>query len=68
MIKKGIDKNEIQDYFNTFKINNNEWEMNAALLFAKKKNLIKSTDSYEKKLGKMARAGFNYELCKKVLG
>ena len=42
--------------------------MNAALLFAKKKNLIKSTDSYEKKLGKMARAGFNYELCKKVLG
>ena len=68
LIKKGIDKNEIQDYFNTFKINNNEWEMNAALLFAKKKNLIKSTDSYEKKLGKMARAGFNYELCKIVLG
>ena len=26
------------------------------------------SDSYEKKLGKMARAGFNYELCKKVLG
>ena len=40
--------------------------MNAALLFAKKKNLIKSTDSYEKNLERWLEQV--YRLYKKVLG
>ena len=39
----------------------------SAKLFAKKKNLLESSDSYEKKLSKMARAGFSYEICKVIL-
>ncbi len=67
LLKKGIDKFEIQDNLNLFENNNNNWELNSAKIFAKKKNIIKSKDSYEKKLAKIARAGFSYEICKKIL-
>ena len=65
--KKGIDKNEIQNIFNKFNVDNYNWELNSAKLFAKKKNLLGSNESYEKKLAKMARAGFSYDICKKIL-
>ncbi len=65
--KKGIEKNEIQNIFNEFNVDNYNWELNSAKLFAKKKNLLGSNESYEKKLAKMARAGFSYDICKKIL-
>ena len=68
LIKKGIDKLEIKRNFEEFENENFDWELNSAKLFAKKKKILLSNDSYEKKLAKMARAGFSYEICKKILG
>tara|TARA_B100000575_G_C23138202_1_gene661750 strand:- start:641 stop:1111 length:471 start_codon:yes stop_codon:yes gene_type:complete len=68
LIKKGIDKIEVQNNLDIFNNENNNWELKSARLFAKKKNFINSNESYEKKLSKMARAGFSYEICKKILG
>ena len=67
LLKKGIDKFKIQDNLNLFEKDNNNWELNSAKIFARKKKIIESNDSYEKKLGKLARSGFNYEICKKIL-
>ena len=67
LIKKGIDKYEVQDNFKSYQINNSDWEINSARIFAKKKRLLDTNTSYEKRLAKMARAGFNYEICKKIL-
>ena len=39
----------------------------SALAFAKKKKLFETKEKLEKKLGKMARAGVSYELCKQIL-
>ncbi len=68
LIKKGILKSEISKLLKQFKNNNIDWELNSAKVYAKKKKLVESEIPYEKKLAKMARAGFNYEICKKVLG
>ena len=67
LIKKGINKIAIQDNLKTFQENNHNWELISAKLFARKKRLLESNDSYEKKLSRMARAGFSYDICKKVL-
>jgi len=67
LIKKGIDKLDIQNNFEIFEDSNYNWELKSAQFFAKKKKLLESSDSYEKKLSKMARAGFSYEICKKIL-
>ena len=66
--KKGVNNSDIQNNFDDFQKNNNDWELNSANLFAKKKKLFDSEVSYEKKLAKMARAGFSYDVCKKILG
>ena len=50
-----------------FETNNYDWEKKSAFAFAKKKKLLETKENYEKKLGKMARAGFSYELCKQIL-
>tara|TARA_B100001057_G_scaffold440447_1_gene474351 strand:+ start:2685 stop:3155 length:471 start_codon:yes stop_codon:yes gene_type:complete len=68
LLKKGIDKQDIEYGFNKFNCNNLNWEINSAQLFAKKKKLLETDEDYEKKLAKMARAGFSYEICKKILG
>tara|TARA_A100001011_G_C14142897_1_gene770500 strand:- start:44 stop:514 length:471 start_codon:yes stop_codon:yes gene_type:complete len=68
LLKKGIDREDIEYGFNKFTDNNLNWEIKSAKLFAKKKKLLISDENYEKKLAKMARAGFNYEICKKILG
>ena len=67
LMKKGINKVEINNNLDIFFENNNDWEINSAKLFAKKKRLFDSKDTYEKKLAKMARAGFSYDICKKIL-
>ena len=48
--------------------NNNNWELDSAKIFVKKKRLLEKNEIYEKKLAKMARAGFSYDICKKILG
>ena len=68
LLKKGIDKQDIENGINKFNNDNLNWEINSAQLFAKKKKLLDSDEVYEKKLAKMARAGFSYEICKKILG
>jgi len=67
LIKKGVSKLEIDNNLQNFQKDHNDWELNSAKLFVKKKRLLESNESYEKKLSKMARAGFSYDICKKVL-
>jgi len=68
LVKKGVNKLEIQNNLNLMKQDNDNWELESAKIFAKKKKLLKKNESYEKKLAKMARAGFSYDICKKILG
>ena len=68
LIKKGVSKSQIQNNLNLMKQDNNNWELESAKKFAKKKKLFEKNESYEKKLAKMARAGFSYDICKKILG
>ena len=67
LYQKGIEKIVIQEKFKDFENDNCEWEKKSAFTFAKKKKLLETNEKFEKKLGKMARAGFSYELCKKIL-
>ena len=67
LIKKGVGKTQIQSNLNLMKQNNHNWELESAKVFAKKKKLLEKNESYEKKLAKMARAGFSYDICKKIL-
>jgi len=67
LLKKGIEKSLIQYNLEKFQEDNSNWELNSAKKFAQKKKLLTSDDTYEKKLAKMARAGFSYEICKKIL-
>ena len=68
LIKKGVNKSQIQNNLNLMKQDNKNWELESAKIFAKKKKLLEKDESYEKKLAKMARAGFSYDICKKILG
>ena len=68
LIKKGVGKSIIENNLNLIKLNNDNWELNSAKIFAKKKKLLEKDQSYEKNLAKMARAGFSYDICKKILG
>ena len=67
LIKKGVSKSQIQTNLNLIKKDNENWELQSAKIFAKKKKLLEKNESYEKKLAKMARAGFSYDICKKIL-
>ena len=67
LLKKRVDKNVILKNLEEFEDNDKEWEINSAKLFVKKKRMLQSSESYEKKLAKMARAGFSYDICKKIL-
>ena len=68
LIKKGVNKSQIQNNLNIMQQDNDNWELNSAKIFAKKKKLLEKNQSYEKNLAKMARAGFSYDICKKILG
>ena len=67
LIKKGVNKYQIQKNLNSMIQNNDNWELESAKIFVKKKKLLEKNESYEKKLAKMARAGFSYDICKKIL-
>ena len=68
LIKKGVNKSQIRNNLNLMEQDNDNWELNSAKIFAKKKKLLEKNQSYEKNLAKMARAGFSYDICKKILG
>ena len=68
LIKKGVNKSQIQNNLNIMQQDNDNWELESAKIFTKKKKLLEKNESYEKKLAKLARAGFSYDICKKILG
>ena len=68
LIKKGINKIDIENNLHMIQKENKNWEFESAKLFVRKKRLLETNTNYEKKLAKMARAGFSYEICKKILG
>ena len=67
LLKKGIDKQLIDKQITLFYENNKNLEKENALKFAKKRNLINNDQDYQKKLSKMARAGFSYDIAKEIL-
>ena len=68
LIHKGIEKNLIKKTLENFELKNPNWETESAKIFARKKRLgIKYSNNYEKDLAKMSRAGFNYNISKKIL-
>ena len=67
LFQKGIAKELIDEQISLFYKNNQNLEKENAFKFAKKKNLLNNNNDYEKKLSKMARAGFSYEISKDVL-
>jgi len=67
LLQKGIDKQLIEEQISLFYENNKNLEEENALKFAKKRNLLNNDQDYEKKLSKMARAGYSYEVAKKIL-
>jgi len=64
---KGVKKNIIKKILSDFDKSNPGWEIESARTFAKKKGLGKDKSNREKDLGKMVRAGFNYNIIKDIL-
>ena len=67
LLQKGIDKQLIEEQISLFYENNKNLEKENALKFAKKRNLLDNNQDYQKKLSKMARAGFSYDIAKEIL-
>lgn len=67
LIRKGVNNKLVNDQISDFYKKNLNLEKENALKFAKKKNLLNNKENYEKKLSKMARAGFSYEIAKEIL-
>ena len=67
LIRKGISSELADAQISLIYEKNQDLEKENALKFAKKRNLLNDNIDYEKKLGKMARAGFSYEISKKIL-
>ena len=67
LLQKGIDKKLIEEQISLFYKNNKNLEKENALKFAKKRNLINNDQDYQKKLSKLARAGFSYDIAKEIL-
>ena len=69
LLKKGIAKEMINEFLNSYEISNPNWKMNSAIKFVYRKKLGKynKAKNKEKDLAKMARAGFNYHIAIKAL-
>ena len=67
LLQKGIDKQLTEKQISIFYENNKNLEKENALKFAKKRNLLNNDQDYQKKLSKMARAGFSYDIAKEIL-
>ena len=67
LIRKGVSCEVADEKISLFYEKDQNLEKENALKFAKKRNLINDKEDYEKKLAKMARAGFSYEISKEIL-
>ena len=67
LIRKGVSSKLADEQISLFYEKNQNLERENAFKFAKKRNLINDKKDYEKKLAKMARAGFSYEISKEIL-
>ena len=67
LFKKGIDEKLSSEIFAELNEEDSNWEIKSARIFARKKNIKKDNNNNEKNLSKMARAGFSYEIAKKIL-
>ena len=67
LIQKGVNKRLIEEQISLFYESNKNLEKENAIKFAKKRNLLNSEEDYQKKLSKMARAGFSYDIAKEIL-
>ena len=67
LLQKGINKKLIEKEISLFYKKNTNLEKENAFKFAKKRNLLNNDNDYQKKLSKMARAGFSYDIAKEVL-
>ena len=67
LIRKGVSSEVANEQISLFYEKNQNLEKENALKFAKKRNLTNDKKDYEKKLAKMARAGFSYEISKEIL-
>ena len=67
LFKKGIDENLSAEIFAQLNEEDSNWEIKSARIFARKKNFQKNNKNNEKNLSKMARAGFSYEIAKKII-
>ena len=67
LIRKGVENKLADQQLSIFYKKNINLEKDNAFKFAKKRNLLNDNNDFEKKLSKMARAGFSYEIAKEVL-
>ena len=67
LIRKGVNSEVADEQISLLYEKNQNLEKENALKFAKKRNLLNDNKDYEKKLSKMARAGFSYEIVKEIL-
>ena len=67
LVRKGVSSEIADKQLSLFYEKNQNLEKENALKFAKKRNLLNDNTDYEKKLSKMARAGFSYEIVKEIL-
>ena len=67
LIRKGVSNEVTNEQISLFYEKNQNLEKENALKFATKRNLLNNNTDYEKKLAKMARAGFSYEISKEIL-
>ena len=67
LIRKGVENKLVDQQISNIYKNNIDLEKDNAFKFARKKNLLNSNNNFEKRLSKMARAGFSYEIAKEVL-
>ena len=67
LVRKGISSELADEQISLFYEKNQNLEKENALKFATKRNLLNNNTDYEKKLSKMARAGFSYEISKEIL-
>ena len=67
LLRKGVSSEIANKQLFLFYEKNQDLEKENALKFAKKRNLLNDKKDYEKKLSKMARAGFSYEIAKEIL-
>ena len=67
LIRKGVSSEVADEQISLFYEKNQNLEKENALKFAKKRNLTNDKKDYEKKLAKMARAGFSYEISTEIL-